>query len=166
MRGIHRDRWIPRTNSQQRGKSFHLTTSPCVAQYQDHCTNFSYRNLIRYSNVITLTSHEPHGVWDHRHPTVCLTAFSHQRTDEMLALLVLRERNTPMRHYPTDLQDLWWRHPMDIFSALLVFCAGNSQVTGEFPAERPVTRSFDVFFDLRLNKRLSKQSWGWWFEMP
>ena len=37
---------------------------------------------------------------------------------------------------------------------------------GEFPAQRPVTRSFDVFFDLRLNKRLSKQSWGWWFESP
>ena len=37
-------------------------------------------------------------------------------------------------------------------------------VPGEFPAQRPVTRSFDVFFDLRLNKRLSKQSWGWWFE--
>ena len=37
---------------------------------------------------------------------------------------------------------------------------------GEFPAQRPVTRSFDVFFDLRLNKRLSKQSWGWWFETP
>ena len=35
---------------------------------------------------------------------------------------------------------------------------------GEFPAQRPVTQSFDVFFDLRLNKRLSKQSWGWWFE--
>ena len=35
---------------------------------------------------------------------------------------------------------------------------------GEFPAQRPVTLSFDVFFDLRLNKPLSKQSWGWWFE--
>ena len=35
---------------------------------------------------------------------------------------------------------------------------------GEFPTQRPVTRSFDVFFDLRLNKRLSKQPWGWWFE--
>ena len=35
---------------------------------------------------------------------------------------------------------------------------------GEFPAQRPVTRSFDVFFDLRLNKRLSKQSWGWRFK--
>ena len=41
---------------------------------------------------------------------------------------------------------------------------GNSPVPGEFPTQRPVTRSFDVFFDLRLNKRLSKQSWGWWSE--
>ena len=34
------------------------------------------------------------------------------------------------------------------------------ELTGpdEFPAQRPVTRSFDVFFDLRLNKRLSKQA--------
>ena len=59
----------------------------------------------------------------------------------------------------------WWRHQMETFSALLAICAGNSPVPGEFPAQRPVTRSFDVFFDLRLNKRLSKQSSGWWFEM-
>ena len=51
---------------------------------------------------------------------------------------------------------------METFSALLAFCAGNSPGTGEFPAQRPVTRSLNVFFDLRLNKRLSKQ--GWWFE--
>ena len=37
---------------------------------------------------------------------------------------------------------------------------------GEFPAQRPVTRGFDVFFDLRLNKRLGKQPQGWWFETP
>ena len=35
---------------------------------------------------------------------------------------------------------------------------------GEVPTQKPVTPSFDVFFDLRLNKRLSKQPWGWWFE--
>ena len=52
----------------------------------------------------------------------------------------------------------WWRHQMDTFSALLAICAGNSPVPGEFPAQRPVTRSFDVFVHLRLNKRLSKQS--------
>ena len=58
----------------------------------------------------------------------------------------------------------WWRHQMETFSALLALCAGNSPVTGEFPSQRPVTRSFDVFFHLCGNKRLSKQSWGWWFE--
>ena len=60
----------------------------------------------------------------------------------------------------------WWRHQMETFSALLALCAGNSPVTGKFPSQRPVTWSFDVFFDLGLNKRLSKQSWGWWFETP
>ena len=54
----------------------------------------------------------------------------------------------------------WWRHQMETFSALLAICAENSPV----PAQRPVTRSFEVFSELRLNKRLSKQSWGWWFE--
>ena len=49
------------------------------------------------------------------------------------------------------------------FSALLAFCVGNSPVTGEFPAQKPVTRNFDVFCDLRLNKRLSKQWWCLWF---
>ena len=57
-------------------------------------------------------------------------------------------------------QITWWRHQMETFSALLAFCAG------EFPTQRPVTRCFDVFFDLHLNKRLSKQWWGWWFEKP
>ena len=55
---------------------------------------------------------------------------------------------------------------METFSALLTLCAGTSPVTDEFHAQRPVTRSFDVFFDLRVNKRLSEQSWGWWFETP
>ena len=47
---------------------------------------------------------------------------------------------------------------------------GEFAVPGEFPPppppQRPVTRSFDVFFDLRLDKRLSKQSWGRWFDTP
>ena len=60
----------------------------------------------------------------------------------------------------------WWRHQMETFSALLAICAGNSPVPGEFPTQRPVTRSFDVFFDLHPNKRLSKQWWGCWFETP
>ena len=60
-------------------------------------------------------------------------------------------------------------HPMmtssngNIFRVTGHLC-GNSPVPGEFPTQKPVTRSFDVFFDLRLNKRLSKQSWGRWLE--
>ena len=46
---------------------------------------------------------------------------------------------------------------MEKISALLAICAGNSPVSGEFPAQRPVTRSFDIIFDLRLNKQLSEQ---------
>ena len=62
-------------------------------------------------------------------------------------------------------------HHMETFAALLgllllAFCAGNSPVTCEFPAQRPLTWSFDVFFNLPPNKWLSKQSWGWWFETP
>ena len=60
----------------------------------------------------------------------------------------------------------WWRHQMETFSALLVICAGNSPVSGEFPAQRPVTRSFDVLFDLPINERLSKHSWGLWLSTP
>ena len=60
---------------------------------------------------------------------------------------------------PVDLvrsgESAWWRHQMETFSASLAICAGNSPVAGEFPTQRPVTRSFDVFFHLPL---------GWWFE--
>ena len=51
-------------------------------------------------------------------------------------------------------------------SALLAFCGGNLPITGEFPSQRPVTRGFDVFFDLRLNQQLSKQWRRRWFETP
>ena len=44
---------------------------------------------------------------------------------------------------------------METIPTLLALCVGNSPVTEEFPSQRPVTGSFDVFFDLRLNKRLS-----------
>ena len=73
-------------------------------------------------------------------------------------------------HIPTWRKNIlvsaWWRHQMKTFYALLAICAGNSPVTGEFPSQRVVTRNFDIFFDLRLNKRLSKQSRCRWFETP
>ena len=63
-----------------------------------------------------------------------------------------------------------WKNMMtpsngNIFRVTGPLC-GEFTGPGEFPAQRPVTRSFDVFFDLRPNTRLSKQPWGWWFETP
>ena len=81
-----------------------------------------------------------------------------QREPETVTHFILRSCGTVIDFIP------WWRPQMEKFSALLALCAGNSPVTGEFAAQRPVTRSFDVSFDLHQNKRLSKQSWGWWFE--
>ena len=76
----------------------------------------------------------------------------------------IRKLNIDTRHhehwciYQTlTLNVPWWRHQMETFSALLTLCAGNSPVTGEFPSQRPVTRSLGVFFDLRLSKRLNRR---------
>ena len=71
----------------------------------------------------------------------------------------------PLWHFskwPTRSPDMMTSSNGNIFRVTGHLCG----VPDEFPAQRPVTRSFDVFFDLRLNKRLSKQSWGWWFETP
>ena len=48
----------------------------------------------------------------------------------------------------------WWRHKMETFSVLLSICAGNSPVTDEFPSQRPVTGSFDVFFITIVDHRV------------
>ena len=60
----------------------------------------------------------------------------------------------------------WWHHRVETFSVLLALCEGNPPVTGGFPSQRPVTQSFDVFFDLCQNELLSKQSRHWWLEIP
>ena len=74
--------------------------------------------------------------------------------------------NFSQRYSPWYLLQIGWCHEMETFSRYWPFCAGNSPVTGEFLSQRPMTRSFNIFFDLRLNNRLSNQSWGWWFETP
>ena len=60
----------------------------------------------------------------------------------------------------------WWRHQMETFCALLALCEGNQPITRGFPSQMPVIRSFDVFFDLRLNKLSNKHSGRRWFETP
>ena len=59
-----------------------------------------------------------------------------------------------------------WSHQMETFSALLALCEGNPPVTSGFPSQRPVTWSFDAFFDLHLNKWLIRKSRRRWFETP
>ena len=70
----------------------------------------------------------------------------------------------------------WWRWDCGVREVMMTssngnifrvtgHLCGNSPVTGEFPAQKLVTRSFDVFY-LRLNERVSTQSWDWWFETP
>ena len=66
----------------------------------------------------------------------------------------------PSKHSP------WWRHQMETFSALLAFWFTGHRWIPRTEAQWPVTRSFDVFFDLRLNQQLSKQWKRWWFEAP
>ena len=75
-----------------------------------------------------------------------INALPHEGKGSTYDLEANRWRILCGRHFP------WWRHQME------------TPVPGEFPAQKPVTRSFDIFFDVHPNKRLSKQSWGWWFE--
>ena len=63
-------------------------------------------------------------------------------------------------------KESWWCHQMETFPALLALCEENSLVAGQFSSQRPVMLSFDVSFDLSLNKRLSKPSRCRWFETP
>ena len=96
-----------------------------------------------------------------------INAFSKQNTfGRYFIIIIVRMKLKQLAvwyniwHIRTGNPCFWacWRHQMETFYALLALCAGNSPVTGEFSTQRPVTRSFDVFCDLRLNKRSSKQS--------
>ena len=68
-------------------------------------------------------------------------------------------------HFLIELAYVMTSSNINIFRVTGPLC-GEFTGPGEFPTQRPVTRSFDVFFDLRLNKRLNKQPWGWWLETP
>ena len=69
------------------------------------------------------------------------------------------------RWYGCHSESSWWRHQMETFSALLAICAGNSPVPVNSP-HKGQWRGALMFFYLCVNKRLSKQSRGCWFETP
>ena len=129
---------------------------------------FSFKKMNAYENVVcemgailsqwdikSISKRTFHTLSSHIYPCIRL-----KKTHQTIFVIVWHRS----RKLSQSQRNTWWRHQMETFSASLAICAGNSPVPCEFPAQRPVTRSFDVFFDLRLNKRLSKQSWGWWFE--
>ena len=76
---------------------------------------------------------------------------------------VIKIRGSFDRDSHTGKRESWLCHQMEAFSALLALCVGNSPVTVEFPSQKPVTRNFDVFSGLCLQKQLSKQPKRRWF---
>ena len=85
-----------------------------------------------------------------------ICGYNLQSTMKAFNTLRLRQNG---RHFPDDIFKYIW-------NCMSLFLRVKLTGTGELPSQRPVTRSFDVFFDLRLNKRLSKHSWRRWFETP
>ena len=146
----------------------------CKMSYHCHITSISLIehlvNLLRilnYQNLWdnpTISLSNPVCIWLISLAAAATAVRRKSDSQDLKYLCKIRNENLMNGTLVTLAQSVWWRHQMETFSALLAICAGNSPVSGEFPAQRPVTRSFEVFFDLRLNKRLSKQWWGWWFE--
>ena len=122
--------------------------------------------MLAHQTTVTRCLHSDDGITFPKHILSLNTSpYSHMclhcRYQPLLIMMVWKELAALCQQWSPS-----WRHQMETFSALLALCAANSPVPGEFPAQRPVTRSFDVFFDLRPIKQLSKQSLRWWFEMP
>ena len=136
-----------------------------ISQYHstrvDLCSNKILVGLCFPLNRVT--SCYRHGAPNHKQLHFCSIALSANIKEYIKIRIIGTYGREPISELSISVTT-WWRHQMETFFALLAICAGNSPVTGEFPSQRPATRSFDVFFDLRLNKQLSKQSWGWWFE--
>ena len=117
------------------------------------CDDFSMTPPhIKYISITNTSKHLFH---------ICYAYFKYGIYMRLLSKEVQKLRNLEWTLFSKSYIDLysgiqtrgwstWWRHQMQIFSALLAICAGNSPVTGEFHAQRPVTQSFDVFFDLHL----------------
>ena len=115
--------------------------------FPPHCPLENYH----MENVFQALLHRPIIIWKMINKNCSLDQFSHGKCFPCI---------TPLTNYPC------WCHQMETFSTLLAPCAGNSLVTVEFPSQRPETWSFDVFFDLLLNKQVSKQSRRRSFGMP
>ena len=127
---------------------FWISLAPCLNQvpWPVFCHVFSAATNSN-SNTFGSTSYAPFWIMTIIRPPGCIH-INHLKS-------ILRIQLTCWYSNP------WRRHQMKTFSSLLALFEGNPPVTGLFPSQRPVTRSFDVFY-LRLNKRLIRR----WFETP
>ena len=105
------------------------------------------------------------GPWIHEESVNCMRRRSVEKWEKSQSILMLQEYYSAHKGmiYFFWLNDMMTSSNGNIFRVTGPLCG---ELTGEFRSQRPVTQSFDVFFDLRLNTRLSKQSWGSWFETP
>ena len=123
-----------------------------------YISNLDIRGPLPVKNYhITLETSRLDGLQKLRMPTRSITASP--RPNGFVQDSATEESRLP-------LTSSWWRHQMETFSELHVLCEGNLPVTDEFPSQRRKTRSVNVFFGLRLNKRLSIQSKRRWFATP
>ena len=95
-----------------------------------------------------------------RFSNICRSSLANITDVEMIQAVYMTVSLSILSNFVVHDDVIEWRHSQRYWP----FVWENSPVTGEFPTQKPLTRSFDVFFDLRLNKRLNMQSWGWWFE--
>ena len=125
-----------------------LIDPSCVIE----CSPFSIWSILQFEYLCSIAAFPRWSTGTHIRCWVDFTLWVQQAS--------IIQRTPETRDRPHD-DVIKWKH----FPRYWPFVRGIHR-SGEFPAQRPVTRSFGVFFDLHLNKGLSKQSWGWWIETP
>ena len=139
---------------------YYFVAFSAPSHYLNHCKLIGNYNIIKNKFQWSSTQYQTICIRENQFKNVVCLGLNTKYTRSVVTIHVSQNFHFHIICYS------WWRHEMETFFALLGICTGDSPVPGKFPAQRPVTQSFDVFFDLRLNKQLSKQSWGWWFEAP
>ena len=163
---------VPLTNGQLCVKGFHVVVSAWI-ECGHLATLVHFQHNLGFCIIfsITVTSHENQGLSTALFVQQLVQAHIKENIKLSVSQVFVREFHRswciPLTKAVNAVNvPAWWRHQMETLSALLTLYAGKSPITGEFSSQRPVTRSFDVFLDLRLNKRLSKQSRRQWLETP
>ena len=122
-----------------------------------------WRVLSKFSAVFCVTKRQSY-IFHHQHLQYTILMWSCVSATERMNTFEFPVSYCRSHHYKIG-SNMMTSSNGNIFRVTGHLC-GEFTGPGEIPTQRPVTRSFDVYFDLRLNKRLHKQPWGWWFETP